>query len=184
MTKVHLTEKGLLEIINIRASMNLGLSELQKSQFIKYSAVPRQVINYTDILDLNWIAGFSSAEGCFLVSITESNRNKIGQVIQLTFKISQHNRDIELLKLIKKCLNFGAVYSHGEKASLFKVSKIDDINNKIIPVFKTHPIKGIKQLDFQDWCNIATLMCEGEHLNLKGLCNIKSIKDRMNTKRK
>ena len=27
LTKDHLTEKGLLEIINIRASMNLGLSE-------------------------------------------------------------------------------------------------------------------------------------------------------------
>lgn len=133
VTKDHLTEKGLLEIINIRASMNLGLSELQKSQFINYLPVPRQVVNYTDIPNLNWISGFSSGEGCFLVSISDSNKNKVGKVTQLTFKISQHNRDRKLLELIQKCLNCGAVYSHGENASLFKVSKFDDINNKIIP---------------------------------------------------
>nr|YP_009690204.1 LAGLIDADG homing endonuclease [Porodaedalea pini]QEG56984.1 LAGLIDADG homing endonuclease [Porodaedalea pini] len=46
-TKVHLTDVGLLQIINIRASMNLGLSDLQKSEFINYKPVPRPIINYT-----------------------------------------------------------------------------------------------------------------------------------------
>ena len=53
--------------------MNLGLSELQKSLFNNYLPVPRPIFNYTDIPDLNWIAGFSSGEGCFLVSIFKSN---------------------------------------------------------------------------------------------------------------
>ena len=82
-----MNEEGLQQIINIRASMNWGLSDLQKSEFINYKPVYRQIIHYNDIPNLNWIAGFSSGEGCFLVSITNSNRNKIGQVIQLTFKI-------------------------------------------------------------------------------------------------
>lgn len=81
-------------------------------------------------------------------------------------------------------MNCGAVYSHSENASIFKVSKIEDINKKIIPIFKAHPINGIKQLDYQDFCNIATLIGEGQHLTHEGLCNIKLIKDRMNTKRK
>ena len=72
-TKDHLTEVGLQQIINIRASMNLGLSSLQKSQFINYNPVPRPIINYTEIPNLYWIAGFSSGEGCFLVSISKSN---------------------------------------------------------------------------------------------------------------
>nr|YP_010455114.1 hypothetical protein NYK79_mgp34 [Porodaedalea mongolica]UUA03956.1 hypothetical protein [Porodaedalea mongolica]WCF76722.1 LAGLIDADG homing endonuclease [Porodaedalea mongolica] len=71
-TKVHLTDVGLLQIINIRASMNLGLSDLQKSEFINYKPVPRPVINYTEIPNPNWIAGFSSAEGCFLVSLSRA----------------------------------------------------------------------------------------------------------------
>lgn len=121
---------------------------------------------------------------CFLVTISKSNQNKVGQITQLTFKISQHNRDKKLLELIGKHLNCGAVYYHSGNASVFKVSKIEDINNKIIPIFKDHPIIGIKQLDYQDFCLIATLMGDKQHLNHEGLCNIKLIKDRMNTNRK
>lgn len=60
LSKTHLTEAGLLQIINIRASMNLGLSDLLKSQFINCLPVPRKIINTAHILNLNWIAGFSS----------------------------------------------------------------------------------------------------------------------------
>ena len=97
-TKVHLTEVGIQQIINIRASMNLGLSDLQKSEFINYKSVPRpNMQTYTEIPNPNWIAGFSSAEGCFLVNISKSNLTKTGQIIQLIFKIysleQQHQRD-------------------------------------------------------------------------------------------
>jgi hypothetical protein len=112
--KTHLTEEGLLQIINIRASMILGLSDLLKSQFINCCPVPRKIINTTLIPNLNWIAGFSSGEGCFLVTISKSNQTKIGQTTQLTFKVSQHNRDRKLLELMGQYLNCGAVYSHGE----------------------------------------------------------------------
>ena len=71
-----------------------------------------------------------------------------------------------------------------ENASVFKVAKFEDINNKIIPLFKSYPIFGVKQLDYQDFCSIAKLISEGEHLKHQGLFNIKLIKDRMNTKRK
>ena len=37
--KMHLTEEGLLQIINLRASINLGLSNLQKSNFPNYKPV-------------------------------------------------------------------------------------------------------------------------------------------------
>ena len=191
--KIHLTDVGLQQIINIRASINLGLSDLQKSKFINYKPVPRPIINYTEIPNPNWIAGFSSAEGCFLVNISpaplgkaanKSNLTKTGQIIQLIFKISQHQRDKNLLELIAKYLNCGAVYSHSENAFVFKVGKFLDINNKIIPIFKAHLIQGIKQLDYQDFCKIATLIGEGKHLSQKGLVEIRLIKDRMNTKRK
>ena len=183
-TKVHLTEVGLQQIINIRASINLGLSDLQKSKFINYKPVPRPIINYTEIPNPNWIAGFSSAEGCFLLTISKSNNNKIGKIVQLIFKISQHHRDKNLLELISKYLNCGNVYYHSENAFVFKVGKFVDINNKIIPFFKSYPIQGIKELDYQDFCEIATLIGEGQHLSLTGIAKIQLIKDKMNTKRK
>ena len=48
----------------------------------------RTIINYTEIKNPSWIAGFSSAEGCFLVNISKSNKNKKSQFVQLRFKIS------------------------------------------------------------------------------------------------
>ena len=48
-TKVHLTEIGLLQIINIRASMNLGLSNSQKVEFTNYKPVSRPIINNIEI---------------------------------------------------------------------------------------------------------------------------------------
>ena len=179
-----MTEVGLQQIINIRASINLGLSDLQKSKFINYKPVPRPIINYTEIPNPNWIAGFSSAEGCFLLTISKSNNNKIGKIVQLIFKISQHHRDKNLLELISKYLNCGNVYYHSENAFVFKVGKFVDINNKIIPFFKSYPIQGIKELDYQDFCEIAILIGEGQHLSLTGIAKIQLIKDKMNTKRK
>nr|YP_009690205.1 LAGLIDADG homing endonuclease [Porodaedalea pini]QEG56985.1 LAGLIDADG homing endonuclease [Porodaedalea pini] len=149
----------------------------------------------------NWIAGFSSAEGCFLVSIypppaglRHSNKNKISQFVQLIFKISQHHRDKNLLELIAKYLNCGQVIYHSEKAKVFLVGKFVDINNKILLIFKAHSIQGIKQLDYQDFCEIATLIGDphpplgrgwvGKHLSPIGIAKIQLIKDRMNTKRK
>ena len=43
--------------------------------------------------------------------------------------------------------------------------KFLDKNNKIIPNFKDQSIQGIKQLDYQDFCEIATLIGEGKHLS-------------------
>jgi len=51
--KVHLTEDGLQQIINLRASMNLGLSDLQKSKFPNYNPVARPIISSTEVTDSN-----------------------------------------------------------------------------------------------------------------------------------
>ena len=51
--KMHLNEEGLLQIINLRASINLGLSNLLKSKFKNYKPVARPVINYVNIIDLH-----------------------------------------------------------------------------------------------------------------------------------
>lgn len=120
--------------------MNLGLSDLQKSEFINYNPVPRPIINYTEDLNPNWIAGFSSGEGCFLANISTAkatNTNKTGQTTQLIFKISQHRRDKNLLELIAKFMNCGAVYSQSKNAFVFQVGrpKFVDIN-KLFPFLK------------------------------------------------
>jgi len=67
---MHLSEEGLLQIINLRISINLGLTNLKKSNIPNYKPVARPVINTTKIPYPNLIAGFvtAAAEGRQVVS--------------------------------------------------------------------------------------------------------------------
>jgi hypothetical protein len=48
--KAHLTVEGLNQIVNIKASLNLGLSDMLKSEFAGYTPVKRPVINYHNVI--------------------------------------------------------------------------------------------------------------------------------------
>ena len=63
--------------------MNLGLSELQKSEFINYKPINRPIVIYNQIPNINWIVGFSSAEGCFSVNISNITTNKKKQFVNI-----------------------------------------------------------------------------------------------------
>ena len=90
--KAHLSNQGLNQIINIKASMNLGLSDFLKSEFNKFTPVERQIIKTESIPDSNWVAGFVTGDGSFDVKITQQQTNNIGYRVQLRFRISQHAR--------------------------------------------------------------------------------------------
>ena len=56
--KAHLTLEGLTQIVNLKASMNLPLSERLKENFKSYSPVERSLISNNKTLNPFWIAGF------------------------------------------------------------------------------------------------------------------------------
>ena len=178
--KTHLTEKGLLNIVNIKASMNLGLPEKLKTEFKGYIPVERPVINIGNIPDPFWISGFVSGEGCFDALIVNSS-NKIGKRIQLRLTIVQHERDLKLMENILKFLGTGKIYKYPYKLAVsLTIFKFSDINEKIIPFFNKYPIDGIKLNDYLDWSKINQLMNNGLHLTKKGLNIIQKIKLGMN----
>jgi hypothetical protein len=51
--KEHFTLEGLQQIINIKAAMNLGLSDLLKSEFSYFTPLERPIINTENIPDPN-----------------------------------------------------------------------------------------------------------------------------------
>ena len=188
INKYHLTSAGLNQILNIKASINKGLSDYLKSEFKNISGfntpVERPVINTLNIPNPNWISGLVSGEGNFDVRITKST-NKIGYRVQLRFRISQHYRDIRLMETIIKYLDSGKIYKYPNQNAVSIVNvNFSDINNKIIPFFEENPLIGIKTYDYLDWCKIASLMNEGSHLTLEGLNIIRTIKSGMNKSRK
>lgn len=67
--KEHLTPEGIQKIIAIKASVNLGLAEELKVAFPNTIPVPRPIVEGKEIKDPNWLSGFVSAEGCFLIVV-------------------------------------------------------------------------------------------------------------------
>ena len=179
--KAHLTVKGLKKIVNIKASMNLGLSDTLKSEFAGYTLVERPVINYDNvILNSHWISGFISAEGNFDVRIPSTN-SKLGYRVQLRFRISQHSRDFILMQKIVEYLGSGKIYKYaGKSAVSLSIVDFKDITNIIVPFFKENPIIGIKLYDYLDWCKIHSLMLNRSHLTIEGINSIRKIKSGMN----
>lgn len=179
--KAHLTVEGLNQIVNIKASMNLGLSDMLKSEFAGYTPVERPVINSDNvILDPHWISGFVSAEGNFDVRIPSTN-SKLGYRVQLRFRITQHSRDLRLMEKIVEYFGSGKIYKYGGKSAVsLTIVDFTDITNIIVPFLNKNPIIGIKLYDYLDWCKIHSLMINRSHLTVEGINSIRKIKSGMN----
>ena len=127
--KEHLTQEGLIKILSIKASMNRGLSEKLKSDFRDVVPVERPLVELPQTIDLNWLAGFASGEGSFMISIRASKTNSVGFQVILVFVITQHLRYQQLLICIMKYFGCGNVYKKG-KGFDYRVTKLSDIKKK------------------------------------------------------
>jgi hypothetical protein len=175
--KAHLNLEGFYQIINIKASMNLGLSDELKSEFTNFMSVERPKILTTNIPDPNWVAGFVNGEGCFNVGIYKAKDFKLGQQVRLGFAITQHDRDLKLMELLINYLKTGKLTKYTKYQSVYlRVQKFSDIIKIIIPFFQ---INRVKVFEYKDWCEIAKLMTEDKHLTKEGLKLIKKIKSQM-----
>jgi len=179
--KEHLKKEGVEKIINIRATMNLGLSSALKEAFPLNVPVLRPIVDNKFIINPNWMSGFSSGEGCFSISLIYNKDNNITYV-QLRFSISQHNRDKELMNSFISYFNCGYI-TESRRAITYYVVKFSDIYEKIIPFFHQNNILGVKSKDFNDWCKVAGLIKQSKHLNKEGLDEIIKIKNGMNQNR-
>lgn len=183
LNKEHLTLEGLRKIIALKASFNLGLSEKLKLAFPDVIPVARSLVPAPLIKDAGWLAGFVSGEGCFMVIVRKANNYAVGFQISLSFVVTQHVRDELLLQKFIEYFGCGILYRKKEVFE-YRVTKLSDFVEKILPFFEKYPILGIKSLDYQDFCKVVRLMQTQAHLSKKGVDEIITIKSGMNKGRR
>jgi len=179
--KEHLTIEGVHKLVAIKASINLGLSSELKEAFSYISNFPRPNINDQAIKRPYWLSGFTTAEGCFLISLKKKSTE--GYYVSLRFQISQHSRDELLMKSLVSYLECGLYEKREGDWGNFVCSNIKDITDKIIPFFNLYSLEGLKLLNYMDWYEAAELIKTKAHLTTMGLDKILKIKASMNTKR-
>lgn len=174
----HLTKDGILKIVSLKASLNLGLSKQLRDAFSEVIPAIRLTDFSANVIDCNWFSGFVSAEGCFLVGIAKSNLYSTGYQVYLTFIITQHIRDEQLMISLIDYLGYGRLSKKRDVYEL-QVSKFSDVE-KILAFFEKYPILGEKSKDLFDFRIVADLMKNKAHLTAEGVANIRKIKEGMN----
>lgn len=125
--KEHITPKGLLIALSVRASLNLGLSESLKIAFPDIIPVIRPKVENITVPDGEWLAGFTSGEGCFYVFVHKSLTHSLGFQVQLVFQITQHSRGKELMASLIPHLGCGRLVTSSDNKVQFRVEKFTDI---------------------------------------------------------
>jgi len=170
--------------VALRASLNKGLTDELKLAFPSIVPVQRPEGGNVMIPDSNWVSGFTSGEGSFVISIFKSN-TFTGFIVRLRFNITQHSRDAQLMQSLVNYLGCGRYVTRSENSNHgdFIVSSLSEITNSIIPFLKKYPIKGNKSLDFSDFCEVAKIMENKDHIREEGLNQIRLIQAGMNRNR-
>ena len=181
--KEHLTLDGLRKILSFKASLNLGLSPELKDKFSNIEAVKRPLIIDKDIPSPFWVAGFTTGDGSFYLTIRANKLNEIPRT-DIGFTIAQHSRDMLLLEKFITFFNCGRIKKDSRFfVHYYVVTSIKDIVRYIIPFFNKYNIRGVKSLDFADWCEGAEIIKSKGHLSKEGVEQVRAIQSRMNSKR-
>lgn len=171
-----------MKIIDIKTTLNWGLPAKLKESFPNLESTNHRLkVEFTNIKNLNWIRGFTEAEGSFQVVIQKIN-NRVH--LSLIFSITQNIRDEELLNQIVTYLDCGRYYrGQTRNEGQYLVTVFSDITEKILPIFHEYPLIGIKKADYLDFVQIAELIKSKDHLTKEGIEKIQLIKNNMNKSR-
>ena len=188
----HLTVSGLEAIMNRRASMNRGLTPALKEAFPEHVPVERPIIDATKAfpIDPYWLAGFASGDGTFAIKLRVNDFFAGGRV-ELVFALTQHSRDLPLMKYFVEYLALQQQVAGGCRAGCGKCytfknhaeyicRNFSEIQEKILPFFIKYPIIGVKAQDFSDWEKALKIINSKAHLTKPGFEQIKLIKAGMN----
>jgi hypothetical protein len=174
--KMHLTEKGLHQIIYFKSALNKGLPENLKVAFPSVSLLTRPVYTIPSIpFNPYWVTGFIDGDGSFTVYIEPETG-----YVNLRFLVGLNDRETSL---IKKLLEFfggvGRIDFHSNEV-YYTIGNIKDLTIKIIPHFDTYVLEGNKYKNYLIWREIFLKVKSKSHLTTEGLNQIIELRKQLN----
>jgi hypothetical protein len=135
--------------------------------------------NQQERLDASWVVGFVDGEGCFYVGINRIPKMSLGWQVLPEFRVTQHERDAELLHRIRRFFTFGSVRpNHGDRLD-YRVRGLENLTN-VVRFFERNPLQTTKRADFEIFAEIIGLMTDDRHLTKPGLDRIALLASEMN----
>lgn len=126
---------------------------------------------------LEWLAGFTDAEGNFHIRLTSLTENTFKNV-QFTFQIGLHKDDEQVLNYIMNTLKCGHISKSKNKVNYF-VNDINSLFHVILPIFDCVNLNSSKYHHFELFKKGVTLAKYKNHLSDKGKLEIIKYKKEM-----
>ena len=154
--KLHFSENGKLEIINLQKEM-----QSMHGAWVPINSPKIHITKY-------WLAGFIDAEATF-------STNKYVP----RFKLENHIRELELYRNIRNFLGVGNLLigkarkdrPNSNPVIILEVNKIQELIDVLIPLMYDNNdiiLKTLKNKDFFLWLKLVDLYFKGYHTTVKG----------------
>ena len=137
------------------------------------------------------IAGLVVGEGCFYVESAADPKYRSGWRIRPGFCIEMRHDERSVLEDVRAALGCGAIYDldfgryrgyedrDWQPHVKYRVSKIRDLNDLVIPFFRVNPLFGRKRAAFEIFAEIVEGLYAGRHLTSEGLAKLKQLGDEL-----
>lgn len=187
--KEHLTKSGFNRVLSLKSLFPKGLSPKLLEVYSKENIIPitKPVFEPSSMkLDHNWIAGFVQADGTFGLNYTKQPRMKLEYTCQPQFRVTQHERDLIVLKRIIDSMGCGIIVKPSGDRDRYSISvaNVPDLVDIVIPFFEKNSLYGAKGKDFLDFARGVRIIKDQGHLTTEGLKALKDLAYSMNTYRK
>jgi hypothetical protein len=133
-----------------------------------------------------WITGFVDGEGCFAVPIHRNPTASVGWQVQPQFVVVQSASSVRALEVLLDYFGCGRINvntrrdNHREPLYRYVVRRFGDLDEIIVPFFRTYPLRTSKRENFEKFAEVLELMKQRRHLSIDGLLEIASIVETMN----
>jgi hypothetical protein len=117
------------------------------------------------------VSGFVAGDGGFAVYTHKPSKfYSLRERLSYRFYITQHSKDLDLMKLFIKFFNCGVVHVRSNLATPrcdYIVQDANSLLEKIIPHFDSYPLSNLKQKDFVNFKDSMKLIKLNKHLTKK-----------------
>jgi cytochrome c oxidase subunit 3 len=192
----------LIIILLLNNNLNILLSNLnfieinKKINFNNFGLVLKDKNNKKFELNKNfleWLVGFTDAEGNFSITIRDNPHfkinilkenkefkvNNVSKYVNLTFQIGLHIMDLKTLKFIQKELRCGNISVSKNRCNYY-INDFYSIKNIIIPLFEYFQLNSTKYSQYIVFKNAAELIYNKSHLTNDGLSKLIYLKSMLN----
>lgn len=137
-----------------------------------------------ETLSPEWVTGFVDADGCFGIYAYRRNRKGQSPMVSAEFSIQLREDDEAVLQQIQTYFNCGHInknsrakmrregHTNARDQVSFKVRRLDDLVEHVIPHFDRHLPRSKKLRDYLIWRE-AVMILSARHLRFKKWANSK-----------